>query len=777
MKGGATRQSFEWQETMKKRKIAAVMATILTVMSVLNYGGEPSVKASSSITGPYTDTSTGETAFNYVYFGNYPQTEMTGSSLTTEIKNATYDANGNAWVGNKKYAKQTKYYAASNDDTVGYYRYEPIRWRIIQNDGTNLTLQAANALDCVPYDISGNTDYGSSDLKEYLNNDFFNKAFTSEEQAGILLNNYQEKISILTADDATGPVYGQNTAAARIMTGTDYSRAKGNYVYDLYGGTQVEYWTSTNADTEMVNYIDCNGELKSRKATYNRNALVPIIKLSISELYYSSDKRMLDLPSYSDNTQTTTWDTVTFGSYPQTELTGYISNEIASAVYNEEGIAVINGSKYKRTGVQGKYHYYKFEPISWKVLAENNGELLLQSAKVLDAYDGTDYSGSFETSGLCSWLNTKFINDAFDETLQVYMCQLGSVKVDVCNDNDLDNKTYGYYEDGTRKLLATDYAVENKASDSTSKCTYWIKSTQSDSYISGYVNTSGTCIYSVFSGNKGVVPVIRIKKVPFVWNMNGTFSSGNGGDTSNPSPSNIPDSPMTPTARPTSTPDVTSPTKAPTITITIKPTSTPSASSGNNVYFTKSKPASVKVTNSNATSQKITWKKISGATGYYVYRATSKNGSYKTLGTVKGTSYKSTKLKKGTTYYYVIQAYQKKGNKIMISSKSSKVSKKAGYPTKPGIGVKVKKSGNTNRVIITWSKVTDGQYIQLYRSINGKKYTKLLDTKITKKNKKGVIVKYKYASGTYRFKIRTYNKVKGKKLYSSYSTIKKVKLK
>lgn len=59
-------------------------------------------------------------------------------------------------------------------------------------------------------------------------------------------------------------------------------------------------------------------------------------------------------------------------------------------------------------------------------------------------------------------------------------------------------------------------------------------------------------------------------------------------------------------------------------------------------------------------SAKLTWNKQS-ASGYVIYRATSKNGKYKKIATIKSgktTSYKNGKLKSGKTYYYKIRAYK-----------------------------------------------------------------------------------------------------------------------
>ena len=53
------------------------------------------------------------------------------------------------------------------------------------------------------------------------------------------------------------------------------------------------------------------------------------------------------------------------------------------------------------------------------------------------------------------------------------------------------------------------------------------------------------------------------------------------------------------------------------------------------------------------------WSKVTGATGYYVYRKTG-SGDYEKIATVKGStkvSYRDKKAKKGTTYTYTVKAY------------------------------------------------------------------------------------------------------------------------
>ena len=70
---------------------------------------------------------------------------------------------------------------------------------------------------------------------------------------------------------------------------------------------------------------------------------------------------------------------------------------------------------------------------------------------------------------------------------------------------------------------------------------------------------------------------------------------------------------------------------------------------------------SLKVTVKNYNSLKLTWKKVSGAKGYQIYRATSKNGKYKKVKTIKSgktVSWTNTKLTTGKKYYYKVRAYK-----------------------------------------------------------------------------------------------------------------------
>jgi hypothetical protein len=71
---------------------------------------------------------------------------------------------------------------------------------------------------------------------------------------------------------------------------------------------------------------------------------------------------------------------------------------------------------------------------------------------------------------------------------------------------------------------------------------------------------------------------------------------------------------------------------------------------------------------------KLSWKKVSGATGYYVYRSTSKSGKYTKIATIKKGStvtYTNKNLKSKQTYYYKVIAYKTANGKTTTGTASA----------------------------------------------------------------------------------------------------------
>jgi fibronectin type 3 domain-containing protein len=74
-----------------------------------------------------------------------------------------------------------------------------------------------------------------------------------------------------------------------------------------------------------------------------------------------------------------------------------------------------------------------------------------------------------------------------------------------------------------------------------------------------------------------------------------------------------------------------------------------------------------------SSSVTLTWSKVTGASGYQIYRLNKKTGKYEKLATVKSSvrTYKNTKLKKGTAYTYKVRAYRTYGGSNYFGSFST----------------------------------------------------------------------------------------------------------
>ncbi|MBQ4266949.1 MAG: fibronectin type III domain-containing protein, partial [Clostridia bacterium] len=174
-----------------------------------------------------------------------------------------------------------------------------------------------------------------------------------------------------------------------------------------------------------------------------------------------------------------------------------------------------------------------------------------------------------------------------------------------------------------------------------------------------------------------------------------------------------------------------------------------------------------KITATQSTSAiKLTWKKVTGATGYRVYQYNSKTGKYEKIKTLTGTSYTVKKLKAGTTYKFAVKAYTKDNGETLwaASSVSMKTATKPATPT-------VKATAGSKQATISWNKVTGATGYVVYMQDEFGDYEKLGSTKKTSYTRK------KLTKGeTYYFRVRAYKTVDGKNIYGGYKTV-KVKVK
>ena len=112
---------------------------------------------------PVYNEKTDSTKWSYVYFGRYPQNKVTGDELDDSIINANYNKNGDAVVNGVKYRRLDE--GDTKEPEWNYYSYEPIKWRVLQNDGSTLLLLTDQAI----YDLWGGGEYVSSRVRSMLN--------------------------------------------------------------------------------------------------------------------------------------------------------------------------------------------------------------------------------------------------------------------------------------------------------------------------------------------------------------------------------------------------------------------------------------------------------------------------------------------------------------------------------------------------------------------------------------------------------------------------------
>lgn len=205
---------------------------------------------------------------------------------------------------------------------------------------------------------------------------------------------------------------------------------------------------------------------------------------------------------------------------------------------------------------------------------------------------------------------------------------------------------------------------------------------------------------------------------------------------------------------------------------TITVTTISGVSKSINIGVTPACPTGLKASTKTTTSADLSWKGVYNVTGYNIYRSTSKTGTYKKVGSTTGTTYTDKGLTKGKTYFYKVASYVNSNGQQILSSYSIPASVKAAAPAPATVSAKKAKSGVAK---ITWGKSTGASGYEVYMAKSSKgTYTKIatINKASTLSYTKSGLTKGK----TYYFKVRTYTTVSGKKIYSDYTKVVKVKV-
>ncbi|MCC8046443.1 MAG: Ig-like domain-containing protein [Clostridiales bacterium] len=192
------------------------------------------------------------------------------------------------------------------------------------------------------------------------------------------------------------------------------------------------------------------------------------------------------------------------------------------------------------------------------------------------------------------------------------------------------------------------------------------------------------------------------------------------------------------------------------------------------VYVTT--PVTLKISSATNTSSgiKLTWTKVSGADGYYIYRRTN-SGKYsstptKTIKSGSTVSWTDTsiKSKNGTTYVYKVVPYS---DYIAGSGTGKKITRLT------GTSLSSLSSSAVGKLTVKWKKASSVSGYQIQYSTS-KKFTSGNKTKLVSgKSKSSYTLTGLTAGTTYYVRIRTYKTVSGKKYYSAWSSANSKKVK
>jgi fibronectin type 3 domain-containing protein len=159
---------------------------------------------------------------------------------------------------------------------------------------------------------------------------------------------------------------------------------------------------------------------------------------------------------------------------------------------------------------------------------------------------------------------------------------------------------------------------------------------------------------------------------------------------------------------------------------------------------------------------KLSWGTVSGASGYQIYRATSKTGSYTMIKATTASSFTNNGLTTGSTFYYKVRAYRYQDSKKLYSSFTTVIST-IPIPSTPS-NVKLVKP-KAGMITLTWDKVTGASGYEVYRTSSKSEPYKLI-----RSNTSLHFINYGLTKGkTYYYKVRAYKLVGKKKVYSTFS--------
>jgi len=125
------------------------------------------------------------------------------------------------------------------EDEYEYFRYEPIRWIIVNENNGEYELVSEFSLDCQTFDNSGYSTWEESDIRSWLNTTFYDTAFSDEEKKIIKTTIVDNSADSQIFEDAGAPTEDKvylpdknlvqfKKVSSEVFT-TDYGDTMGTY--------------------------------------------------------------------------------------------------------------------------------------------------------------------------------------------------------------------------------------------------------------------------------------------------------------------------------------------------------------------------------------------------------------------------------------------------------------------------------------------------------------------------------------------------------------------
>ncbi len=250
--------------TKRRRKLLALSLSLVMAISIIPLrviSPQPAKAASYGISNPRTDKN-GVSTWDCVYFGNYYQ-----SNSTTK---------------------------------------EPIKWRVLSVNEDDAFLLADKNLDCQPYYIEPkNVTWETCTLRNWLNNNFYNTAFSAEEKNAIRTtlvvnednpddgteggNNTNDKVYLLSIQEAMNSWYGfspdYESSETRESKNTEYAKEQGawNNESGEYSGSDWWWLRSPGCFSYNATFVHINGSVDSYgDSVLASSAVRPVLHLNLS---------------------------------------------------------------------------------------------------------------------------------------------------------------------------------------------------------------------------------------------------------------------------------------------------------------------------------------------------------------------------------------------------------------------------------------------------------------------------------------------------------------